>query len=84
MQKCSNEMEQKNIELFSGGTTISDVMRQRYFDLCKREISQDILTQVEEVYTKKKEVSSKIVQIYGNVTDMPGKEMKPRRYQIFI
>lgn len=40
-----------------GGTTISDVIRQRFYDLYDQEISGDALTQVEEVYTKKKEVS---------------------------
>ena len=39
-----------------GGTTISDVLRQRFEDLFHRTISSHTLTQVENVYTGKKEV----------------------------
>lgn len=39
-----------------GGTTISDVLRQRYKDLFGRKISSECLSQTEEVYTKRKEV----------------------------
>ncbi len=39
-----------------GGTTISDVVRQRFQDLFQREISENTLTQVENAYTGKKEV----------------------------
>ena len=40
-----------------GGTTISDVLRQRFEDLFHRTISSHTLTQVENVYTGKKEVT---------------------------
>ena len=39
-----------------GGTTISDVLRQRFEDLFQRTISTNTLSQVENVYTGKKEV----------------------------
>ena len=39
-----------------GGTTILDVVRQRFQDLFQTEISQQMLDQLENVYTGKKEV----------------------------
>jgi hypothetical protein len=46
-----------------GGTTISDVVRQRFQDLFEREISQETLAQVENVYTGKKEDRIKLQQV---------------------
>jgi hypothetical protein len=48
-----------------GGTTITDVLKQRYEDLFKRDIVQATLNEVEDVYTKKKEVR---VRAKGNNT----------------
>ena len=46
-----------------GGTTISDVLRQRFEDLFHRTISSHTLTQVENVYTGKKEDRIKLQQV---------------------
>ena len=46
-----------------GGTTISDVLRQRFEDLFQRTISSHTLTQVENVYTGKKEDRIKLQQV---------------------
>lgn len=43
-----------------GGTTIVDVMKQRFFDLNSRELSIESLNQVEEVFIKKKEVMTSV------------------------
>ena len=40
-----------------GGTTLSDVVRQRYQDLFRAELTTQTLQGVEEYFTKKKEVS---------------------------
>ena len=42
-----------------GGTTINDVLRQRSQDLFDIEFSPDSLAEIEESYTKKKEVKTK-------------------------
>ena len=39
-----------------GGTTLSDVIRQRFQDLFERELSKKTLLEVEDYFTKKKEV----------------------------
>ena len=46
-----------------GGTTISDVLRQRFEDLFHRTVSSHTLTQVENVYTGKKEDRIKLQQV---------------------
>ncbi len=46
-----------------GGTTISDVIRQRFLDLFRREISSDSLSEAEAVYIKKKEDRMKLQQV---------------------
>ena len=40
-----------------GGTTITDVIKQRFHDLFQRDITNEAREQVENVFTKKKEVS---------------------------
>ena len=46
-----------------GGTTISDVLRQRFEDLFQRTVSTNTLSQVENVYTGKKEDRIKLQQV---------------------
>ncbi len=40
-----------------GGATISDVIRQRFQDVFHREMSNELLIESEEIFTKTKEVS---------------------------
>ena len=40
-----------------GGATISDVLKQRFQDIFQREMSSELLSKTEDVFTKKKEVS---------------------------
>ena len=40
-----------------GGITLSDVLKQRYQDLYRREMSAELLKEAEDVYIAKKEVS---------------------------
>ncbi len=65
-----------------GGTTISDVIRQRFQDLFQREISSDALKEVEDVFTKKKEDRMKLQQVRLLVEvftceDLPGGASAP-------
>ena len=65
-----------------GGTTLSDVVRQRYQDLFQKELTHKTLQEVEDYFTKKREVSlfnkNKKIGRSGSTTGTTGSSSSSR------